>query len=102
MSISSPSGAALEKLAALHPRQARVVELRYFGGLLEGTAIVIGVAGVDDRGGLGGRQGVARSRTGELRPHSVARDSGTAGSSGTGAAPPPALASPAAPASTSF
>jgi RNA polymerase sigma-70 factor (ECF subfamily) len=36
---------ALEKLAALHPRQARVVELRYFGGLsLEETAIVIGVA----------------------------------------------------------
>lgn len=36
---------ALQKLASLHPRQARVVELRYFGGLsLEETAHVIGVA----------------------------------------------------------
>ncbi|MBL9121260.1 MAG: sigma-70 family RNA polymerase sigma factor [Phycisphaerae bacterium] len=36
---------ALQKLASLHPRQARVVELRYFGGLsLEETAVVIGVA----------------------------------------------------------
>ncbi len=33
---------ALEKLASLHPRQARVVELRYFGGLsLEETALVL-------------------------------------------------------------
>jgi RNA polymerase sigma-70 factor (ECF subfamily) len=36
---------ALQKLSSLHPRQARVVELRYFGGLsLEETAHVIGVA----------------------------------------------------------
>jgi RNA polymerase sigma factor (TIGR02999 family) len=36
---------ALEKLTRLHPRQARVVELRFFGGLsLEETAEVIGVA----------------------------------------------------------
>jgi RNA polymerase sigma-70 factor, ECF subfamily len=36
---------ALEKLARLHPRQARVVELRYFGGLsLEETALVLDCA----------------------------------------------------------
>lgn len=36
---------ALGKLASLHPRQARVVELRYFGGLsLEETAHVLNVA----------------------------------------------------------
>lgn len=36
---------ALQKLASLHPRQSRVVELRYFGGLsVEETAVVLGVA----------------------------------------------------------
>ncbi|MFO0829353.1 MAG: ECF-type sigma factor [Phycisphaerales bacterium] len=36
---------ALEKLQALHPRQAKVVELRFFGGLsLEETAHVLDVA----------------------------------------------------------
>ena len=35
---------ALEKLQSLHPRQARVVELRFFGGLsIEETAHVLGV-----------------------------------------------------------
>ncbi len=37
--------AALEELAAMAPRQARVVEMRYFGGLLqEETAEVLGVS----------------------------------------------------------
>lgn len=37
--------AALEKLAAIDPRRARVVELRFFGGLnVEETAEVLGVA----------------------------------------------------------
>jgi RNA polymerase sigma-70 factor, ECF subfamily len=37
--------AALEKLAALDPQQARIVELRYFGGLtIEETAEVVGVS----------------------------------------------------------
>ena len=37
--------AALEKLAALDPRQARIVELRYFGGLTnEETAEALGVS----------------------------------------------------------
>lgn len=36
---------ALQKLSSLHPRQAKVVELRYFGGLsLEETAHVLDVA----------------------------------------------------------
>ena len=36
---------ALEKLAALDPRQARVVELRYFSGLdIEQTAMALGVS----------------------------------------------------------
>jgi RNA polymerase sigma factor (TIGR02999 family) len=36
---------ALERLAALDPRQARVVELRYFGGLdIEQTAEAIGIS----------------------------------------------------------
>lgn len=36
---------ALERLAALDPRQARVVELRFFGGLsLDETAEILGVA----------------------------------------------------------
>ena len=36
---------ALERLAALSPQQARVVELRYFGGLsIEETAEVLGVS----------------------------------------------------------
>jgi RNA polymerase sigma factor (TIGR02999 family) len=36
---------ALEKLAALDPRQSRLVELRFFGGLsVEETATVLGVA----------------------------------------------------------
>jgi RNA polymerase sigma factor (TIGR02999 family) len=36
---------ALERLAALDPRQARVVECRYFGGLdVEETAAVLGVS----------------------------------------------------------
>jgi RNA polymerase sigma factor (TIGR02999 family) len=35
---------ALERLAALDPRQARVVELRFFGGLsVEETAEILGV-----------------------------------------------------------
>jgi RNA polymerase sigma-70 factor, ECF subfamily len=35
---------ALERLVALHPRQAQVVELRFFGGLsLEETAEVLGI-----------------------------------------------------------
>jgi RNA polymerase sigma-70 factor, ECF subfamily len=38
---------ALEKLAAVAPRQARLVELRYFGGLtVEETAAVLGVAAI--------------------------------------------------------
>jgi RNA polymerase sigma factor (TIGR02999 family) len=37
--------AALEKLAELHPRHARVVELRFFGGMtIEETAAVLEVA----------------------------------------------------------
>jgi RNA polymerase sigma factor (TIGR02999 family) len=37
--------AALDRLAALSPQQARVVELRYFGGLsIEETAEVLGVS----------------------------------------------------------
>ena len=36
---------ALEKLKALHPRQARVIELRYFGGLsIEEAAEVLEVS----------------------------------------------------------
>jgi RNA polymerase sigma factor (TIGR02999 family) len=36
---------ALERLAALDPQQARIVELRYFGGLtVEETAEVVGVS----------------------------------------------------------
>jgi RNA polymerase sigma factor (TIGR02999 family) len=36
---------ALDRLAALSPRQARIVELRYFGGLsIEETAEVLGVS----------------------------------------------------------
>jgi RNA polymerase sigma factor (TIGR02999 family) len=36
---------ALERLAATYPRQARVVELRFFGGLqLEEIGAVVGVA----------------------------------------------------------
>jgi RNA polymerase sigma factor (TIGR02999 family) len=37
--------AALEDFARLHPRQAQIVEIRYFGGLnLEETAAVMGVS----------------------------------------------------------
>jgi RNA polymerase sigma factor (TIGR02999 family) len=37
---------ALTRLAALDPRQAQIVELRYFGGLsIEETAHVLGVSG---------------------------------------------------------
>ena len=37
--------AALEKLAALDPEQARLVELRYFGGLsVEETAEALGIS----------------------------------------------------------
>ncbi len=37
--------AALEKLAALDPEQARIVELRYFGGLsVEETAEALGIS----------------------------------------------------------
>jgi RNA polymerase sigma-70 factor, ECF subfamily len=36
---------ALERLAALDPEQARLVELRYFGGLtIEDTAAALGVS----------------------------------------------------------
>ncbi|MDZ7632713.1 MAG: ECF-type sigma factor [Gemmatimonadaceae bacterium] len=36
---------ALEELAALEPRQVRVVELRYFAGLsIEETALALGVS----------------------------------------------------------
>jgi len=35
---------ALDELAAMDPRQSRVVEMRYFGGL--GTAQIAGVLGV--------------------------------------------------------
>ena len=36
---------ALDRLAALDPEQARLVELRYFGGLtIEETAAVLGVS----------------------------------------------------------
>ena len=36
---------ALERLAALDPEQARLVELRYFGGLtIEETAAALGVS----------------------------------------------------------
>jgi RNA polymerase sigma-70 factor, ECF subfamily len=39
--------AALEKLAALDPRQSRLVELRFFGGLtVEETAAVLGIAAI--------------------------------------------------------
>jgi RNA polymerase sigma-70 factor (ECF subfamily) len=38
---------ALEKLAALDPRQSRLVELRFFGGLtVEETATVLGIAAI--------------------------------------------------------
>ena len=38
---------ALDKLAALDPRQSRLVELRFFGGLtVEETAAVLGVAAI--------------------------------------------------------
>ena len=36
---------ALERLSALNPRQARIVDLRFFGGLgVEETAVVLGVS----------------------------------------------------------
>ena len=42
---SSPSTEALTRLAAHNPRQARVVELRYFGGLsVEQIAAILEVA----------------------------------------------------------
>ena len=45
--ICSPSTRALDKLAALDPRQARLVELRYFGGLtIDEAAAVLDVAAI--------------------------------------------------------
>ena len=45
--ISSPSTAALQKLSALDARQARLVELRFFGGLTTvEAAVVLDVAAI--------------------------------------------------------
>ena len=42
--------AALEKLAAIDPRQSRLVELRFFGGLtVEEAAAVVGIAATPPR-----------------------------------------------------
>jgi RNA polymerase sigma factor (TIGR02999 family) len=59
--------AALERLAALSPQQARIVELRYFGGLsLEETAEVLGVSSMTvKRGWAMARAWLHRELTGE-------------------------------------
>jgi RNA polymerase sigma factor (TIGR02999 family) len=60
--------AALERLAALSPTQARIVELRYFGGLsLEETAQVLGVSTMTvKRGWAMARAWLHRSLTGDV------------------------------------
>ena len=51
---------AVEKLAALDPQQARVVEMRYFGGLtVEETAAALGHRAPDGEAGMGAGQGLA-------------------------------------------
>jgi RNA polymerase sigma-70 factor (ECF subfamily) len=60
---------ALERLAALSPQQARVVELRYFGGLsIEETAEVLGVSTMTvKRGWAMARAWLHRELSGEDR-----------------------------------
>ena len=68
--ISSRSIEALERLAAEDPRKARVVELRFFGGLsVEETAQALGVSAAHGAQGLGVRARLALSSADVAAPH---------------------------------